>query len=166
MKSKVSNGQTKRGESVTLADLIENYIKQRLLNSKDQSIAISRAQLAEQFRCVPSQINYVLTTRFTIERGYIIESRRGGGGYIRIFRLDPKERENLIVQLFHEIGQSVSEAAADNFLDAFLELSAINRKQVQLIRAYLKQEVVGNSEEQDRLRASLLKAMIFVVLNQ
>ena len=100
------------------------------------------------------------------ERGYIIESRRGGGGYIRIFRLDPKERENLIVQLFHEIGQSVSEAAADNFLDAFLELSAINRKQVQLIRAYLQQEVVGNSEEQDRLRASLLKAMIFVVLNQ
>lgn len=72
----------------SLADLIESYIKQQLRSSENQAIAISRAQLAELFSCVPSQINYVLTTRFTLERGYMIESRRGGGGYIRIVRVN------------------------------------------------------------------------------
>lgn len=151
---------------VTLADLIENYIKQRLLKSEDQSVAISRAQLAELFSCVPSQINYVLATRFNIERGYVIESRRGGGGYIRILRLDAREREDLIAQLFTEIGQSLTAAEADNFLDAFLELSVIQERQVPLIRGYLQREVVGNDVEQEQLRASLLKAMLFMVLHQ
>ncbi len=68
----------------TLADHIEAYIKRMLRESQTNSIELSRAQLADSFACVPSQINYVLTTRFSLERGYVVESRRGGGGgYIR-----------------------------------------------------------------------------------
>lgn len=151
---------------MTLADLIENYIKQRLGNSQDQSVALSRAQLAELFSCVPSQINYVLTTRFTIERGYIIESRRGGGGYIRILRIEPGDRKKVAVKLFNEIGQSISEREADNYLDAFLELSLLRSKQVQLIRGFLQKEIMGNSKYHDEQRASLLRAMLFMVLHK
>ena len=68
----------------TLSDSIERYLKGRLSKAVEGVIEIRRSEVAEQFDCVPSQINYVLETRFTPQRGYYVESRRGGGGYIRI----------------------------------------------------------------------------------
>ena len=68
-----------------MSDIIEDFIKQ-LINETDGSIEIQRNELANYFKCVPSQINYVIDTRFTTERGYYVESRRGGGGYIKIQR--------------------------------------------------------------------------------
>ena len=70
----------------TLADEIERYIKKILEASHDGIVELQRNELALQFSCVPSQINYVLSTRFTTEQGYIVESRRGGGGYVRIVK--------------------------------------------------------------------------------
>ena len=67
-----------------LSDIIENFIKEMLSESSNDQVQIQRNELADQFRCAPSQINYVLTTRFTGEKGYVIESRRGGGGHIII----------------------------------------------------------------------------------
>ena len=67
-----------------LSDIIENFIKAVLSENGGQQVQIQRNELAGQFRCAPSQINYVLTTRFTYDKGYVIESRRGGGGYIII----------------------------------------------------------------------------------
>ena len=70
-----------------LSDMIEDFIN-ALLNESDGQLELQRNELADYFECAPSQINYVLATRFSVDRGYYIESRRGGGGYIRIIRLD------------------------------------------------------------------------------
>ena len=74
-------------EMPNLADYIEDHIKKLLSLSKSNCIELQRKELALKFNCVPSQINYVLATRFTPSRGYLVESRRGGGGYVRIVRL-------------------------------------------------------------------------------
>ena len=78
-----------------LSDTIESFIK-TLMEDESTAIALRRNELAEHFQCAPSQINYVLATRFTPDHGYIIESRRGGGGYIRIVRLKSSSREELL----------------------------------------------------------------------
>ena len=82
-----------------LSDVIEDFIKQMFNENDENVIFIQRNELADQFRCAPSQINYVLTTRFTYEKGYLIESKRGGGGHIAIKQLEQdsaSKREELI----------------------------------------------------------------------
>ena len=85
-----------------LSDTIEQFIK--ALMEQDKQIEVRRNELAQHFGCAPSQINYVLATRFSVNHGYIIESRRGGGGYIRIVRLQPKNGRNLLDTLIHQVG--------------------------------------------------------------
>jgi len=79
-----------------IADIIEEYIKARLNQSNGGIIMVRRNELAEKFRCVPSQINYVLSTRFSFNRGYIIETRRGGGGFVRIMKLPMEESRDIL----------------------------------------------------------------------
>ena len=74
-----------------LADAIENFIIQEFMNDRDDALLVKRSDLAEKLSCAPSQISYVLSTRFTPERGFIVESRRGSGGFVRIVRVVPKE---------------------------------------------------------------------------
>src|SRR5690554_1885571 len=100
----------------TLADHIEAYIKKMLRGSKTNSVELSRSQLADDFSCVPSQINYVLTTRFTLERGYVVESRRGGGGYIRVGHVQVDDRYAHAVKLLQNIGVHLSEREMENVL--------------------------------------------------
>ena len=70
-----------------ISDIIESYLKQVLEMSEKEIVEIKRNEIADKFQCVPSQINYVINTRFTIEKGYVVESKRGGGGYIRIIKV-------------------------------------------------------------------------------
>ena len=89
-----------------LSDAIEKFIK-AMLTQDEQEIELKRNELAQYFNCAPSQINYVLATRFTPDHGYIIESRRGGGGYIRIFRMEHDTSQQLIYLLHErEIGRA------------------------------------------------------------
>ncbi len=148
----------------TLADLIEIYIKQRLKQSQDQEIELSRAQLAEVFRCVPSQINYVLTTRFTLDRGFIIESRRGGGGYIRVLQIQTDDTDKAAAKLFKQIGTTVSERDLENYLLTFYDLGILTGKQAQVIKGIVQQETGLVEQDKDKLRASLLRAMLCMVL--
>ena len=74
-----------------LADAIENFIIQEFMRDRDDALLVKRSDLAEKLSCAPSQISYVLSTRFTPERGFIVESRRGSGGFVRIVRVVPKE---------------------------------------------------------------------------
>ena len=74
-----------------ISDVIETYLKQVLEISQQDILEIKRSEIADKFQCVPSQINYVINTRFTIERGYIVESKRGGGGYIRIMKVESQD---------------------------------------------------------------------------
>mgnify|MGYP000886502903 CR=1 FL=1 len=149
---------------MSLADLIENYIKQQIHRSENQAIALSRAELAELFSCVPSQINYVLATRFTLERGYLIESRRGGGGYIRIVRVTKADRLNLAERLILQIGPQIGESEAEQFLASFHELGVLSKQQVRVIRAILQRETAQIAQGKATLRASLLRGLVMLVM--
>ena len=74
-----------------LADLIENFIVSELVREHEESLLLQRKDLAERLNCAPSQISYVLSTRFTPERGYMVESRRGSGGFVRVMRMLPEK---------------------------------------------------------------------------
>ena len=107
-----------------LSDSIETFIK-ALLAEDEQSVELKRNELAEYFGCAPSQINYVLATRFTLDDGYVIESRRGGGGYIRIVRVMSSDHQQLMYLINERIGQSITEAeAARKVREIYRELGA------------------------------------------
>ena len=82
-----------------ISDIIENYLKEVLEMSEKSLVEIKRSEIADKFECVPSQINYVINTRFTIEKGYVVESKRGGGGFIRIMKVQTYDHAHLIDQL-------------------------------------------------------------------
>ena len=94
-----------------LRDAIEHFIKE--LMEEDKQIEVKRNELAQHFGCAPSQINYVLATRFSVDHGYIIESRRGGGGYVRIVRMTQGANDNMLETLLKRVGTSIDEESAN-----------------------------------------------------
>lgn len=150
----------------SLADHIERYIKTRLQQSGDRVVEINRAQLADDFSCVPSQINYVLTTRFTVDSGYIVESRRGGGGYIRILQVPPGKRQDIVDDLVKRIGSSLSEADSSRVLSMAVSLGLVKPAEARLVRGVLQQESAGFEGDKDVLRAKLLRSLFIVLLFQ
>jgi transcriptional regulator of stress and heat shock response len=96
-----------------ISDIIEGYLKEALELHGQGLIEIKRSELAEHFQCVPSQINYVINTRFTAERGYLVESKRGGGGYIRIVRVETHSKSALFDELQKHLQTMISQNAAE-----------------------------------------------------
>lgn len=143
-----------------LSDHIAEYIRQ-VLQQADGTAELSRGDLAAQFGCVPSQINYVLTTRFTPEHGYIIESRRGGGGYIRVMRVCP-DRQNLLMHTVNSIDAMLDQRSAAAFLTNLLDAGVLNRQQAQLIAAAVSDSALRPAppEMRDLLRANLFKHLL------
>lgn len=164
--AKVRNGQTEVDLLATLADIIEDYIKRQLQKSHNSIVVINRAQLADSFECAPSQINYVLETRFNKERGYIIESRRGGGGYIRIVKIRSDDIDKTVGKLIGRIGNSISPKGVDNILVVLHDMGFLSTKNVQLIRGVIQQETAGVVQGEDMLRAKLLRAMLCLKLQE
>jgi len=143
----------------TLADIIESHLKKLIAMAGDE-IEIRRCDVAEQFDCVPSQINYVLETRFTPQRGYVVESRRGGGGYIRITRY-VVQGHSALEEIFEEIGGRIAPEKADSLLLRLVDGGMLNRRTAVLIRALLKEETDGLESPVDQIvRAKLLRAML------
>src|SRR5699024_8296088 len=95
-----------------ITDIIERYLKEHFKLKGKNVIEIKRNEIAEQFQCVPSQINYVINTRFTEEKGYMIESKRGGGGYIRIIRIKHQDKSELIDSVIKLIQPKVTQQSA------------------------------------------------------
>ena len=143
----------------TLADIIESHLKKLIAMSGDE-IEIRRCDVAEQFDCVPSQINYVLETRFTPQQGYVVESRRGGGGYIRITRYVVHGHDS-IEEAAREIGSRIDAAKADSLLLRLVDGGILKRRTAGLIRAIVKDETSGLEAPLDQMvRAKLLKALL------
>lgn len=93
-----------------ISDIIEQYLKRVLDQNGKEILEIKRSEIADKFQCVPSQINYVINTRFTSERGYIVESKRGGGGYIRIIKIKMNNEVVLINNIISQINTHLSQA--------------------------------------------------------
>lgn len=144
-----------------ISDLIEDYLKKVLELSEEEIVEIKRSEMADKFECVPSQINYVINTRFTMERGYLVESKRGGGGYIRITRVRIHERINLLAQLKVVIGTKISQANGQDIIIRLLEEEMITEKEAKLMISVMDRSVLNiELPSRDQLRARILRAMI------
>ena len=146
----------------TLSDAIERHLVERLEGAPAGAIEIQRAELAEMFGCVPSQVTYVLMTRFTPERGYLVEARRGGGGGIRITRLN--------LNLAHVWAQvaglgELDQARAEDIVDRLRRERLLSSRETAIILASVNRQVLGLPlPDRDQLRARLLRAFLVVVM--
>jgi len=143
-----------------VSDFIERYLKDLLAGSDSGVIEIGRNELASKFKCVPSQISYVLSTRFTVGRGFCVESKKGGGGYVRIIRLTTRGPRDLLDAVCREIGQETSEQAAADILQRLLEGGVLKEREAGLMRSVLSVLPHLPPGEQGRFRADLLRAML------
>lgn len=143
-----------------ISDAIEDFIK-ALLEGQEQQIELRRNELAEYFRCAPSQINYVLATRFTQDHGYIVESRRGGGGYIRVIRLCHQGDDYLRHLLKERIGNALTAAEAEAIQRSLEERGLVTQREALLMRAAVSSAALSLPFNiQDTLRAQVMRAMI------
>lgn len=151
----------------TLAEQIEAHLK-RLLAASNGMIEIQRRQVAHLFACVPSQINYVLETRFTPERGYRVESRRGGGGYIRITWVGPWQatpRPARPRSLMEVIGSELGREQAEELLRGLEAQGRLEGRRGVLVRTALEAATEGlDGRLADRVRAQVLRSVLMVVL--
>ena len=145
-----------------LSDSIEQFIK-TMLSQEEHEIELKRNELAEYFGCAPSQINYVLATRFTPDHGYIIESRRGGGGYIRIFRMQQDTGKQLVYLLNERIGDSITVLSANHLIQQLKERDIVTSDEAALMAAAVSQQAISlplPEERKNALRAKILKTML------
>jgi len=145
-----------------MSDAIEAFIKSMLAEDA-YDVELKRNELAEYFGCAPSQINYVLATRFTPDHGYVIESRRGGGGYIRIFRMHQDTSEQLLYILNQRIGDSIDALSAVHVIQQLKEREAITSGEAGIMAAAVSPQALSlpiPADMKDSLRAKILRSML------
>lgn len=138
--------------SKSTSDHIEAYIRE--LVEQTGLAELKRCQLADAFQVVPSQINYVIKTRFTEKRGYLVESKRGGGGYIRIARLTFSDQHQLLRHLLDEVGDQVSEQGLAQVLDYLVSETIMTQREAQLVLGLASDSLLGGQAA--HLRAKML----------
>ena len=148
--------------SQRIAELLEE-----MLRAANGELSIGRNELAERMGCVPSQINYVITSRFTPERGYVVESRRGGGGFIRIRKVEMGAREALM-HFYQAVGDSIDAESTKVFLTELVSSGILEAREARLMLAALSDRTLDGMgrEEKDLLRARLFRAMILQLLTE
>lgn len=147
-----------------LSDNIEAFIKS-LLGEYETMVELQRNELAQYFGCAPSQINYVLATRFSPERGYLVESRRGGGGYIKLVRIDVNRQEALLSAISGRLASAISERDARNLIDSLMDAGCLSEREARMARAASSEKALNVPlPVKDRLRASILKEMFTTLL--
>ncbi|AMV63676.1 Transcriptional regulator CtsR [Pediococcus damnosus] len=146
--------------SQNISDIIEKYLKQILADSEE--IEIRRSEIADLFDVVPSQINYVIKTRFTIQNGYVIESKRGGGGYIRIEKVKLLDDLDVLDTLIQVIGDSINQRDAISIVKSLYEDDVIDKREGNLVLAAIDKKTLAMSDrdEEDQLRARILIAVL------
>lgn len=142
-----------------LSDLIEEYIRE-IISSSD-TVELRRSELADRFNCVPSQINYVIQTRFVPELGFYVESRRGGGGYIKITKIN-LDKSDYISNIIGKIGSNLSQSVIDVYLNDFVMYNILDEKTANLIAVAVSDKSLAkiNSIDRDYIRADIFKNLI------
>ena len=121
-------------------------------------VELQRSQLADTFQVVPSQINYVIKTRFTESRGYLVESKRGGGGYIRIGRIEFSNHHEMLRDLLYSVGEEVSLAIFEDVLRLLFEQNLVTRQEMNLLLAMATDRVLG--DDANLIRANMLRQLL------
>ena len=148
-----------------ISDIIAQFTNDMIEDKKDKEVIIQRNELADKFNCAPSQINYVLTTRFTSEKGYMIESRRGGGGYIIIKRIEYNNKEKQVEAINKAIGESLTYSAALLLLEHLYETNLITKRELEIVKISINDRTLSNAEDKNKLRAEILKGIIIFILS-
>lgn len=147
-----------------LSNIIEEFISELLQESNTGTIEIQRNEMAEQFECSPSQINYVLSTRFTPYKGYYIESRRGGGGYIKIIKVKIEKYSDLNEIIIETIGDSISKSKAYHIIEGLREEEFLNKREEEIIKAAISDRSLSESvESTNKLRAKILRNILLIL---
>ena len=142
-----------------VSDLIEEFIKD-LFDDESTEIEIQRNDLAQKFNCVPSQINYVISTRFKPDQGYYVQSRRGGGGHITIKKINISKSDYLM-HIIQNIGDSLTNGEVEILISDFLTYNIVNEREAKLLRVATSDNVLLLPKEiRDTLRAYILKNML------
>lgn len=144
-----------------MSDIIEAYLKE-FLKTKEH-IEIRRSDIAEHFDCVPSQINYVINTRFTQEHGYLVESKRGGGGYIRILKVELIDEVDQIDAMLDLIGNQLTQRSGINIIETLIKRDLITEREGTLILSVIEKTVLLSisGEKEQEARAELLKIFLY-----
>ncbi|AHN23775.1 CtsR family transcriptional regulator [Lysinibacillus sphaericus] len=147
-----------------ISDIIEGYLKQVLELGGEGHIEIKRSEIADKFQCVPSQINYVINTRFTAERGYLVESKRGGGGYIRILRVRANSQIDLIDDVLLQIEGGASQTVAEDLVYRLIDEQVISKREAKLMLAAVDRSTLDlQLPLRDSIRAKILRAMLTTI---
>ncbi len=140
------------------SDIIEQFLREIIEN--EGAVEIQRKTIAERFGCVPSQVNYVIRTRFTNERGYSVESKRGGGGYLRIQKV-AISGNNVIMHIVNSIGDSISFETASVLVQNMVDNEYLSVREGRLILSAITDNVLTLPRPlREGLRAAILKNML------
>ncbi|AUJ31299.1 CtsR family transcriptional regulator [Liquorilactobacillus nagelii] len=147
-------------QSQNISDIIEKYLKSILAES--QEVEIKRSEMAQLFNCVPSQINYVIKTRFNIQNGYIVRSKRGGGGYIRIAKVNLVDDYDVLDELITIVGDSINFKDAFQLIQSLFQASVLSQMTANLLLAVIDKKTLsfGDSELENMLRARIMKSIL------
>ena len=146
-----------------MSDLVAQYILE-MMETQNGIAEIQRNELAGNLGCVPSQINYVITSRFTPEQGYVVESRRGGGGYIRISRVK-MDRGTALMHIINSVGNTLDKATAEAMLKNMLSRQMLEMQSAKIIASALSDRTLKHIEQErrDLIRADLFKNMLLTL---
>ena len=148
----------------SLSDQIEEYLRD-LLEKYKGTIKIKRNKLADEFNCAPSQINYVLDTRFTAERGFVVESQRGGGGYIKIIKVNLDSETEALKKILSRLTGMVTQREAEGIIQRLYENDVIHERESYLMETAVHRRIIGvDLPHRDYIRGRILQGMLEVIL--
>lgn len=166
MQNKLKQGMFKRGDKVnkSVSDVIEEFIMSSL--DDDNFIELSRNDLAKFFSCVPSQINYVLNTRFTVNRGFVVESQRGGGGYIKVTRVKDSDA-NFLNNALNICRQPLNSLQANQIVANMLDKNIITVSEANIIKSATNVKALNNPLNMDNtLRSNIMSSIILELMKR
>ena len=144
-----------------ISDLIASFLQDSLDTAEDGVLEVQRSDLAQRFNCVPSQINYVMSTRFSPERGYIVESRRGGNGYIRITRVQT-DRKTILMQVINSVGDALDYQSARAITSNLAHSGAMEMSAAKILLAAVSENALKQvpKEMRNAVRAGIFKQVL------
>ncbi|EGK09692.1 transcriptional regulator CtsR [Desmospora sp. 8437] len=148
----------------SISDIIEEYLLNILKQTPSGTIQVKRSELAELFQCVPSQINYVISTRFTVEKGFIVESKRGGGGFIRIRKVRFSTRKAYFDVLLRMIGNRMTQQAAQDLISRLTDEGLMTEREGRMVGKLVSREVLDLPVSlRDALRARIMRNVVMTL---